>query len=134
MDRPACRALDVPIALTVEARRRGFLWTVSVLRVGHHERTLARLLLKEHPGQPNGSTAMTLLRRLRGRGEPPLADSTLLAFLQRVPLEQLDRAVVRLKKTVPLPDLRRAFVNLIGLAPVEHFGVLKEVYMTHLAD
>jgi len=72
------------------------------------------------------------LKRFVGmRPEPP---PSILEVLQRTPLDRLDQTVARLKKRTPATDVRKAYVDLLGLAPLEHFGVLREVYMKHIAE
>jgi len=60
--------------------------------------------------------------------------SMLLDQLCRTPLEQLEQTVARMKTRTPVAEVRRAYIDLLGVAPLEHFGVLREVYMKHLGQ
>lgn len=73
------------------------------------------------------------LERLLARSKGPADRSSILRLLQQTPLEELEGTVVRLKDGPRLHELRLAYIDLLGLAPLEHFGVLRSVYMKHLA-
>jgi len=87
---------------------------------------------------PNAQTApververiKNILRSLKGRRSPP----TLLEVLQRTPLEELERTVARLKTRNPASEVRQACIDLLCLAPIEHFGVLRQVFMKQFGD
>ncbi len=59
--------------------------------------------------------------------------ATLLAQLRQTPPEGLDAAVARLKQQHPHPEVRAAFIELLGVAPIEDFPVLRTVFMKHFA-
>jgi hypothetical protein len=58
---------------------------------------------------------------------------TLLERLQQTPLAKLDAEVGRLKRDHGFTDVRAAFIGLLGVAPLEHFPVLRIVFMKHFA-
>lgn len=59
--------------------------------------------------------------------------TTLLDRLRRTPLQALDAEVARLKREHGFADARAAFIDLLGVAPLEHFPVLRTVFMKHFA-
>jgi hypothetical protein len=73
------------------------------------------------------------LDKLLSRLEVPADRPSILRLLQQTPLDQLDGTVARLKEGPRLHELRLAYIDLLGLAPLEHFGVLRAVYLKHLA-
>ncbi|MGA8052441.1 MAG: hypothetical protein WCA12_01035 [Burkholderiales bacterium] len=74
---------------------------------------------------------MDLIKNMLGIFARHADRSTLLDVLQQTSPEELDAAVMRLKKKAQGDDLREAYMQLLGVAPLEHFGVLKQVYMKH---
>lgn len=73
------------------------------------------------------------LEKLLVRSAAPADRSSILRLLQQTPLEELEETVARLKEGPRVHELRLAYIDLLGLAPLEHFGVLRSVYMKHLA-
>ncbi|MCU0805429.1 MAG: hypothetical protein MUF79_10130 [Burkholderiales bacterium] len=59
--------------------------------------------------------------------------ATLLAQLRQIPPERLDAAVAKLKQQHPSSEVRAAFIELLGVAPIEDFPVLRTVFMKHFA-
>jgi hypothetical protein len=66
----------------------------------------------------------------------PVEDERLptIAILRRTPLERLDETVQALKRRRPAAEVHQAMLDLIAGAPLEHFGILKAVFMAHCAD
>jgi hypothetical protein len=62
------------------------------------------------------------------------ADLTARELLQRTPLDRLEQTVKALKKQRSAADVREAMIHLIAVAPLAHFGTLKQIYMVHCAD
>ena len=58
----------------------------------------------------------------------------IIEILRRTPLERLDKTVRALKRHRSDAELRQAMLYLIAGAPLEHFGTLKAVFMTHCAE
>ena len=73
------------------------------------------------------------LERLRPRASEHADRTSILRLLQHTPVDELDALVARLKDGPQLQELRLAYIDLLGRAPLEHFGVLRAVYMKHLA-
>jgi hypothetical protein len=73
------------------------------------------------------------LQRLLVRSRAPADRSSILQLLQQTPLDELDTLVSQLKEGPGVNELRLAYIDLLGRAPLEHFGVLRRVYMRHLA-
>ena len=59
--------------------------------------------------------------------------ATLLERLKEIPLERLDDEIARLTRKHGFSDVRAAFIDLLGVAPLEHFPVLRIVFMKHFA-
>lgn len=73
------------------------------------------------------------LEKLRPRERAAGDRSSILRLLQQTPLDDLDALVADLKDGPRPHELRLAYIDLLGLAPLEHFAVLRAVYMKHLA-
>jgi hypothetical protein len=73
------------------------------------------------------------LERLRPRATEPADRTSILRLLQQTPVDDLDALVARLKSGPRAQELRLAYIDLLGLAPLEHFQVLRAVYLKHLA-
>jgi hypothetical protein len=58
---------------------------------------------------------------------------TLLAQLRQTPPDDLDARVTRLKELHPASEVRAAFIELLGVAPIEDFPVLRTVFLRHFA-
>ena len=59
--------------------------------------------------------------------------ATLLAQLRRTAPDDLDAKVTRLKELHPDSEVRTAFIELLGVAPIEDFPVLRTVFLKHFA-
>ena len=59
--------------------------------------------------------------------------ATLLAQLRQAPPERLDAMVTKLKQQHAASEVRAAFIELLGVAPIEDFPVLRAVFMKHFA-
>jgi hypothetical protein len=59
--------------------------------------------------------------------------ATLLAQLRQTPPERLDAMVAKLKQQHAVSEVRAAFIELLGVAPIEDFPVLRAVFMKHFA-
>jgi len=58
---------------------------------------------------------------------------TLAERLKETPLEGLDAEVGRLSRAHGYTEVRAAFIELLGVAPLAHFAVLRTVFMKHFA-
>jgi hypothetical protein len=59
--------------------------------------------------------------------------ATLLEQLRATPPEELDAEVGRQLREHGYTDARSAFIGLLGVAPLEHFSVLRTVFVKHFA-
>ena len=59
--------------------------------------------------------------------------ATLLAQLRQTPPDALDVKVAQLKELHPASEVRAAFIELLGVAPIEDFPVLRTVFLRHFA-
>jgi hypothetical protein len=59
--------------------------------------------------------------------------TTLLDRLRETPPQRLDAEVARLKREHGFSDVRAAFIGLLGVAPLEHFPMLRIVFMKHFS-
>jgi hypothetical protein len=57
--------------------------------------------------------------------------STSFEILRQVPLDELDEAVVVLKRHKPADEVCQGLVTLIATAPLGQFGILSAVYRKH---
>ncbi|MGH8680341.1 MAG: hypothetical protein ACREVP_02410 [Burkholderiales bacterium] len=55
-------------------------------------------------------------------------------ILKRTPPEALEETVRALKRCRSAAEVRQAMIDLLGTAPLAHFGTLKAVYLAHCTD
>jgi hypothetical protein len=94
---------------------------------------LARLLLFSSPDCLGRRESVEIVNRMveLSGGLGKLA--TLLAQLRQTPPERLDGVVAKLKQQHSVSEVRAAFIELLGVAAIEDFPVLRTVFLKHFA-
>jgi hypothetical protein len=90
---------------------------------------VARCAVRLSEREKSVKSVMRLIEFFAGRD----GSTTLLDRLRQTPLQTLDAEVGRLKREHGFAEVRAAFIDLLGVAPLEHFPVLRIVFMKHFA-
>jgi hypothetical protein len=90
---------------------------------------VARCPVRLSEREKSVKSVMRLIEFFAGRD----GSTTLLDRLRQTPLQGLDAEVGRLKRDHGFAEVRAAFIDLLGVAPLEHFPVLRIVFMKHFA-
>jgi hypothetical protein len=90
---------------------------------------VARARLRLSETEKSVKSVMRLIEFFASRDR----STTLLERLRETPLQALDAEVAKLKRERGFAEVRTAFIDLLGVAPLEHFPVLRIVFMKHFA-